>query len=742
MGSKDLRVVNTPEKHLALTNCAYVHPNTLQTITGNKKPSKDLSIPFNYGKIKDFILNLEPSNGLQETQIGLNQIHRRILDLSLNDPVHVLPFPIDEKNFWSLTRMKIEVDLFKRNASKQEITLTSEKLAEKLYSTFSSQIFTIKQQFAVDLASQNLVLTILQVEVIHPTGTSGEKEIRGIFGKKTELIFVKAQGSPLKITGATSTGSSLGPIRPDWNFSQMGIGGLGPQFNDIFRRAFASRVFPASIIQKLGIQHLKGILLYGPPGTGKTLMARKIGEMLHARPPKIVNGPEILNKYVGQSEENIRNLFREAESDYLTKGEESELHMIIFDEIDAICKSRGTSGNSGVGDSVVNQLLSKIDGVQTINNILIIGMTNRKDLIDEALLRPGRLEMQMEIGLPDAAGRLQILEIHTSKMRTNGFLSGVDLEEIAASTKNFTGAEIEGLVKSATSFAFNRQIDASKPTQPLDNNIQIIHEDFKNALEEITPAFGYSSNEFENKIRNGIIDFGPNFRKVTQTCKSLIEQVKESEKTPLITVLLQGSVGSGKTALASSLALEANFPFARLISPDNMIGYSETAKCQTIAKIFQDAYKSALSIIVLDDIERLLEYVPIGARFSNAVLQTLYLCLKKEQKGNRLLVIGTTSNLRVLEDMLLIDAFNAILHIPNIRAGSELAIVLKTLTPFTEQETNFISEQLTMDVPIKTIIMLTEMAKQGDPSSVAERFIQLMIDRSLWGATRRDALYD
>jgi vesicle-fusing ATPase len=138
------------------------------------------------------------------------------------------------------------------------------------------------------------------------------------------------------------------------------------------------------------------------------------------------------------------------------KGDESDLHVIIFDEIDAICKARGSSGNSGTGvnESVVNQLLSKMDGVESLNNILIIGMTNRKDMIDEAILRPGRLEIHLEIGLPDERGRLQIFEIHTKNMKKNNLLaSDVDLNYLAAQTKNYTGAEIEAVCRSATSFA-------------------------------------------------------------------------------------------------------------------------------------------------------------------------------------------------------------------------------------------------------------------------------------------------
>ncbi|KAK2110951.1 hypothetical protein P7K49_010697 [Saguinus oedipus] len=242
--------------------------------------------------------------------------------------------------------------------------------------------------------------------------------------------------------------------------------------------------------------------------------------MLNAREPKVVNGPEILNKYVGESEANIRKLFADAEEEqrrlfrkkcgspgnlsekswgrnignsntlegkkeitrlkdnkvpepirwkdeqikYLQLGANSGLHIIIFDEIDAICKQRGSmAGSTGVHDTVVNQLLSKIDGVEQLNNILVIGMTNRPDLIDEALLRPGRLEVKMEIGLPDEKGRLQILHIHTARMRGHQLLSAdVDIKELAMETKNFSGAELEGLVRAAQSTAMNRHIKVRK----------------------------------------------------------------------------------------------------------------------------------------------------------------------------------------------------------------------------------------------------------------------------------------
>ncbi|OON17780.1 hypothetical protein X801_06378 [Opisthorchis viverrini] len=155
------------------------------------------------------------------------------------------------------------------------------------------------------------------------------------------LLIGKAASS-----GTTGSAGYQSIINPNWDFNQMGIGGLDKEFAAIFRRTFASRMFPPAVGKQLGLKHVRGMLLYGPPGTGKTLMARQIGKMLNAREPKIVNGPSILDKYVGESEANIRKLFADAEEEEKRMGPHSALHIIIFDEIDAICKTRGSTVSS------------------------------------------------------------------------------------------------------------------------------------------------------------------------------------------------------------------------------------------------------------------------------------------------------------------------------------------------------------------------------------------------------------
>uniref|UniRef100_A0A8C5ANV4 Vesicle-fusing ATPase n=1 Tax=Gadus morhua TaxID=8049 RepID=A0A8C5ANV4_GADMO len=625
--------------------------------------------------------------------------------------------------------MTVEID-FLQKKSTDSSAYDSDKMAAEFIQQFNNQGFSVTQQLVFSFCDKLFGLVIKDIEAMDssilkgemPTGKKQKIDV-GLMVGNSQVVFEKAETSSLTLVGKAKTKEARQTIiNPEWNFEKMGIGGLDREFSDIFRRAFASRVFPPDIVEQMGCKHVKGIMLFGPPGCGKTLMARQIGKMLNAREPKIVNGPEILNKYVGESEANIRKLFADAEDEQKRLGANSGLHIIIFDELDAICKQRGTGASStGVHDTVVNQLLSKIDGVEQLNNILVIGMTNRPDLIDDALMRPGRFEVKMEIGLPDEKGRVQILTIHTNKMRGFGLLSGdVDIPELAAETKNYSGAELEGLVRAAQSTAMNRHIKATS-TVEVDmeraEKLQVSRSDFMGSLNnDIKPAFGTNQEDYASYIMNGIIKWGDPVTSVLDDGELLVQQTKNSDRTPLVSVLLEGPPHSGKTALAAQIAEDSEFPFIKICSPDKMIGHSEISKCQAIKKVFDDAYKSQLSCVVVDDIERLLDYVPIGPRFSNLVLQALLVLLKKPPpKGRKLLIIGTTSRKDILQEMEMLDAFSTTIHIQNISTGEQLVDALELLGSFTEKERASIGHQLKgkrVWIGIKKLLMFIEMSLQ------------------------------
>ncbi|KAK4759756.1 hypothetical protein SAY87_022887 [Trapa incisa] len=693
-------VTNTPAAELALTNLAYCCPSDLQNFA---VPGSKLYL----ASIGDsFILSLSAHDAIRPGHIALNAIQRRHARVSTGDTVSVSRFiPPDD---FSLALLTLELEFVKKGAKSEQIDAVL--LANQLRKKFNNQVMTVGQRVSFEYHGNNYIFTVSQAVV-----EEGDKSERGMLSSETYIVFEATNASGIKIVNQREAARSNIFRQKEFNLQQLGIGGLSDEFADIFRRAFASRVFPPHVTSKLGIKHVKGMLLYGPPGTGKTLMARQIGKMLNGKEPKIVNGPEVLSKFVGETEKNVRDLFADAENDQRSLGDQSELHVIIFDEIDAICKSRGsTRDGTGVHDSIVNQLLTKIDGVESLNNVLLIGMTNRKDLLDEALLRPGRLEVQVEINLPDENGRLQIFQIHTNKMKENSFLGpDVNLQELAARTKNYSGAEIEGVVKSAVSFALNRQLSLDDLTKPVDEeNIRVTMDDFLNALQEIVPAFGASTDDLERCRLNGMVDCGNRHKHIYERAMLLVEQVKVSRGSPLVTCLLEGPSGSGKTALAATVGIDSDFPYVKIVSAETMIGLHESTKCAQIVKVFEDAYKSPLSIIILDDIERLLEYIAIGPRFSNLISQTLLVLLKRlPPKGKKLLVIGTTSEVSFLDSIGVCDAFSVAYNVPKLKKD-DAEQVLRQLNVFAEDDIQAAAEALD-EMPIKKLYMLIAMASRG-----------------------------
>ena len=728
----------SPNEHYTFGNLVAVSPQDIP-------PSRDGTDVLLL--INDlFVFSARPLEGFPPGYMSMSDPQRTWANIGLRDAIKVQLYdPFSQGGQAYLGSADVEVS-FASTKKRVEAPYDQDELAQAVIRNFENQLFSPGQRILMDNKSIPLLLQVKTVQRVDLTSekadlSSGQVETdptaRGILTRHTQLNFFKDTQTGINVKPSNRRPAANSIIQPGFKFQDMGIGGLDSEFSTIFRRAFASRIFPPGLVEKLGIQHVKGLLLYGPPGTGKTLIARQIGKMLNAREPKIINGPEVLNKYVGQSEENIRKMFADAEKEYKEKGDESGLHIIIFDELDAVCKQRGSGagGGTGVGDSVVNQLLSKLDGVDQLNNILLIGMTNRMDMIDEALLRPGRLEVHMEISLPDEHGRSQILNIHTEKMRKNNVMdTDVDLAELAHLTKNFSGAEIAGLVKSASSFAFSRHVKVGTMASINEDvvDMKVNRADFLHSLDEVKPAFGVSEEELSSRIPYGIIDYSPTISEILREGELFVKQVGVAESTPLFSVLLHGPPSSGKTALAARIAIDSGFPFIKLISPEDMVGFSEPAKISHISRIFDSAYKSATSIVVIDNIERIIDWVPIGPRFSNSVLQALMVFLRKQPThGRRLLVLATTTERALMKQLDIYNSFNSDIMVPNVSSFGELQFVMEKSGAFDAQEiaqalesVGGLADDGRLSVGIKKILLGIETAKQD--SDKVGRFVRVI----------------
>ncbi|PHH63297.1 hypothetical protein CDD81_6154 [Ophiocordyceps australis] len=699
----------------------------------------------------EYVVTGRPVPGFPPGCISLSDPQRTWCGITLRDQLTGSiydPFSSGHKAY--LGTIDLEIGFASPN-KKTDASFDESELSKIFLDIYQNQILAPGQRLVMDVRNMPLLIVVKTVGLVDlsmaPDGSINqvhrEANTRAILTHLTQVQFRRDPKGDFNLKSSDSKPNSNAILAPDFKFEDMGIGGLGDEFTSICRRAFASRLLPPGLVAKMGIPHVKGMLLYGPPGTGKTLMARQFGKMLNAQPPKVINGPEVLNKYVGQSEENIRKLFADAEKEYKEKGNESSLHIIIFDELDAVCKQRGSGagGGTGVGDNVVTQLLSKLDGVDQLNNILIIGMTNRKDLIDDALLRPGRFELHLEISLPDEQGRLEILTIRTGDMRANGYLdSDVDLAKLAALTKNFSGAEIDGLVKAAAAWVFSRHINIGQGPVVHDiENLKVTHEDFVRALGDITPAYGVSEDKLEQAIGQGIIPYSAKVDDIFQEMKDVVSMVKDHTAKSSTSVLFYGPKGSGKTCLAAHIAKRSDFPFVKMITPFDLVRYRDDfAKKDYIDGAFADAYKSPVSLLILDDFERLIGWNPVGPRFSNTLLETFKtLVVSEPPKGHRLLVFVTTSKPSVLEMLEIYNDFEKKIDVPAVANFRELRIVLERRNIFNTEDINevinIMQQRMGTDyvgVGIKSILnCVYEVEAGSQDSDRLSTFAKLLLEK-------------
>ena len=773
----DYKVANCPDQSLAFTNCVFIAQSDF-AVLGDDPVHIELK-----GKGLPFVYRASPSPKIEPGCVGLNSVQRRLLEVSLNDPIAVAKF--DERAAAPLAAVTLDVDYIRAVAKRGVETLDGAAFVAHLLDKFAHQYLATGQLVAFEFNGENYKFTVADLELVDGGGGGGPA-VRGLLSAQTQLLPRKAAGAALAFSGLPEKQANS-IFRENWNFEQVGIGGLDAEFSSIFRRAFASRIFPASVVKKLGVKHVKGMLLYGPPGTGKTLIARQIGKMLNGNEPKIVNGPEVLSKYVGQSEENVRALFADAEAEMAERGDDSNLHIIIFDEIDSICKQRGSNKDgTGVHDTVVNQLLSKIDGVNSLNNILIIGMTNRKDMIDEALLRPGRLEVQVEISLPDEAGRQQILTIHTGHMRAaDSMAADVSLPELAGETKNFSGAEIEGLVKSATSFAFARHLSPeqmqSGGASKIDvDALKVMRADFvrRHVTPDLTPHIPHIHTGDARRLRARLGGSEARVRRVVRRAaesrarrhrplrRQATAAARERERphppaqrlrahlAPLRPLRgaggrrqdrarrvdraavrvpvrqahlprelrgdLRGGEGDGDRARLRRRPQEPALPRRprRPRAPPRVRHVTRT----------EGAVPSSLALLTAP--LPLYRYVRIGPRFSNVVLQTLLVCIKKVPQKGKLVILATAASAAILQSVELLDAFNVTIDVPALGHAEAMATLQKLAIENAAEVQPAISA-ISGGIPIKKLLLVLEMSLKAPTLVDAARFTTTLQEAGL-----------
>jgi len=430
------------------------------------------------------------------------------------------------------------------------------------------------------------------------------------------------------------------------------IGGLDEEIRKIREMVELPLKYP-ELFTRLGIEPPKGVLLHGSPGTGKTLLAKAVANESDVN-FILVNGPEIMNKFYGESEKRLRDIFEEAEK--------TAPSIIFIDEIDSIAPKR-EEVTGEVERRVVSTLLTQMDGLKSRGRVVVIGATNRPNSLDPALRRPGRFDREINIGVPDKKGRLNVLKIHTRNMPLT---KDVDLEKLAEITYGFVGADISALAKEAAMNVLRKILSGLKlkenepiPKEVLEKLI-ITDSDFREALKIVRPSA--MREVLVEKPDIGWDDIG-GLDELKQELKEAVEwplknpgAFKRLGIRPPRGILLYGPPGTGKTLLAKAVAKESDANFILVKGPevlDKYVGESEKG----IRKIFERARQVAPAIIFFDEVDALAPRRTgsgeNGARVTENVVNTLLSEMDGLEVLTDIVVVAATNRPDILDPALL-----------------------------------------------------------------------------------------
>jgi len=505
----------------------------------------------------------------------------------------------------------------------------------------------------------------------------GDEIAISVMNRRIDLIVTRVEpnASAAIVNENTEISISEEVAKPQRNLPRVtyeDIGGLRGEIVKV-REMIELPMKHPELFERLGIEAPKGVLLHGPPGTGKTLLAKAVANETNAHFISIT-GPEIMGKYYGESEERLRQIFEEAEKNAPS--------IVFIDEIDSIAPKR-EEVTGEVEKRVVAQLLSLMDGMESRGKVVVIAATNRPNAIDPALRRPGRFDREIEIGVPDSKGRLEILQIHTRGMPLT---EDVDLQKLASSSHGFVGADLGALAKEAAMRSLRRvlpSIDLEKKSIPAEvlNKIVVKMSDFQDALTEIEPS---AMREVLVEVPNvrwsdvgGLVTIKKELQESVEWPLKYRDVFDYAKTRPPKGILLYGPPGTGKTMLAKAVANESEANFISIKGPELLskwVGESERG----VREVFHKARQAAPCIVFMDELD---SFVPTrgvsmgDSQVTERVLSQILTELDGLEELRDVVIIGATNRPDMIDQALLRPGrFDKLMYVsvPDLEARKEI----------------------------------------------------------------------
>jgi transitional endoplasmic reticulum ATPase len=564
---------------------------------------------------------------------------RNKLDVGINDQIEVKK--VESKDAKSITFAPTEP---------LRIVGAEEYLAEYL----NGQLMAKGDTVPISVMGQRIDLVVISTNPSGPVIISDSTKIT-VSEESAKAVQVSREGGAPSIT-------------------YEDIGGLGDAVGRV-REMIELPLRHPELFKRLGVEAPKGVLLHGPPGTGKTLLAKAVASETNAN-FYTIGGPEIMSKYYGESEEKLRNVFQQAEKNAPS--------IIFIDEIDSIAPKREEVSGE-VERRIVAQLLSLMDGMSSRGKVVVIGATNRVNAIDPALRRPGRFDREIEIGVPDRNGRLEVLQIHTRGMP---LAKDVNLEKLADISHGFVGADLQALAKEAAMRALRKvlpEIDLSSESIPAETLRKIIvnMQDFTDVIKEMEPS---AMREVFVEVPDVKWEDIGGLSSIKQELQEAVEWPLKyqgvftyADATPPKGILLYGPPGTGKTLMAKAAANESEANFISIKGPELLskwVGESEKG----VREVFRKARQAAPCIIFFDEIDAIAPRRGGGFSGDSHVTERLISQLLTELDGLEILtnvvVIAATNRPDIIDAALLRPGrFDRLLYVPSPGRDSRIQII-------------------------------------------------------------------